>query len=184
MLLADPGVLPRRVFAGVWVRFMAYAVSLGVLVGGLTTAVVLTIPAADDDGATAVAARTLVGVAATAISLAVARVSLLFPAAAYGTPLGLGAAWRAMRGNSWRLVGANVMAMMPIVLFLNLLVSVLAGAHLVSPEELAGDPPLGLTLLEGVITAVLSLIMAALGASILSEFYRRIMRVGANGGRL
>ena len=184
MLAADPRVLARRVFAGVWVRFMAYAVSLGVLVGGLTTAVVLTIPAADDDGATAVAARTLVGVAATAISLAVARVSLLFPAAAYGTPLGLGAAWRAMRGNSWRLVGANVMAMMPIVLFLNLLVSVLAGAHLVSPEELAGDPPLGLTLLEGVVTAVLSLIMAALGASILSEFYRRIMRVGANGGRL
>jgi hypothetical protein len=182
VLLADPRALPRRIFAGVWVRFMAYTVSVGVLVGALTAAMVLAIPAADDSGAVAVATRTLVGVAATAVSLGIARMSLLFPAAAYGAPLGLGAAWRAMRGNSWRLVGANVMAVMPIVLFVNLLVSLLAGAHLLSPDELADNPPLGLILLDGVVIAVLSLIMAALGASILSEFYRRIMLHEMKGG--
>jgi hypothetical protein len=182
VLLADPRALPRRVFAGVWVRFMAYSAGVGALVGALVAAMVITIPAADDSGAVAVATRTLVGVVATAVSLGIARMSLLFPAAAYGAPLGLGAAWRAMRGNSWRLVGANIMAVMPIVLFVNLLIALLAGAHLISPEELADAPSVGFILLYGVVAAVLSLIMAALGASILSEFYRRIMLHGLKGG--
>ena len=58
----------------------------------------------------------MVAVATTAFSLTVARLSLVFPAAAYGAPLGLAAAWRAMRGNSWRLVGASLMTAMPILL--------------------------------------------------------------------
>jgi hypothetical protein len=181
MLGADPRTLPRRVFTGALMRFMAYTIGLGIPIAALALALAYGLPAVNGDDAVAITFRTLAAVAATAFSLAVARLSLLFPAAAYGAPLGLGAAWRAMRGNSWRLVGASLMAAMPILLFQQLLVALLISAQLVSPDQTMAESPVGLSLLGGVFVAVLGLVLAALGASILSEFYRRIMRLEIKG---
>ncbi len=47
--------------------------------------------------------------------LGMVRLSLLFPAAAYGRKLGLGAAWRAMRGNTWRVVACGLLAGVPLI---------------------------------------------------------------------
>jgi hypothetical protein len=181
MLCADPHALSRRVFTSALMRFMAYTMGLVIPITALALAIAYGLPAANNDDVLGPAARTLAAVAATAFSLAVARLSLLFPAAAYGAPLGFGAAWRAMRGNSWRLVGANLMAAMPILLIHQLLIAILVSAQLLSPDQAMADSPVGLDLLIGVVVAVLGLVLAALGASVLSEFYRRIMRLEIKG---
>jgi hypothetical protein len=180
-LPTDPRASPRQRVA-IWLRFMAYTMAAYSLIAGFVAAIILAAPFSEGDEPAAVAARMAVAVAVTALMLVVTRLSLLFPATASGARLGARAAWRVMRGNSWRLVGANVMAVMPIVLFRELLASVLIGAKLVSPDDAAADSPLGLVLLGGVVYAVLGLLMTALGASILSEFYRRIMRAEIKGG--
>jgi hypothetical protein len=182
MLLPDPNAVSRRAFFGALLRFLAYTAGIGAVIAALTAAIAYGVAAFSDDDARTIAAQTLAAAVAMAVSLAVARLSLLFPAAAYGAPLGLGAAWRAMRGNSWRLVGASLMAALPILLFHQLLVATLAAAQLLHPDQAASDSPVGLILLGGVVVAVLGLILSALGASVLSEFYRRIMRVETKGG--
>jgi hypothetical protein len=73
------------------------------------------------------------------------------------------------------------MAAMPVLLLLQLLFAVLIGAQLLTPDQPVADTPVGVSLLEGVVTAVMGLVLAALGASVLSEFYRRIMRLEIKG---
>ncbi len=169
--------MPPRLFAGAWLRFILY--SLAFYAAGIGFAAVVWssgIVAPDATGALAASANAAAAAAAAALVLAMARVSLLFPAAALGVPLDFGAAWRAMRGNTWRLLLASVAAALPIMLAVNLLLSqLLAAAHLGPADALTSDPPLGFVLLAGVMEAVLRLVVMALGASILSDFYRRIV---------
>lgn len=180
-LPADPRVAPQERLVA-WLRFMAYTMAVYCLIAGFVAGVTLAAPLGEGDDPAAIAEQMAAAVAAAALILLITRLSLLFPAAAAGAPLGVGAAWRALRGNSWRLVGANVVAVMPVLLFQQLLVSVLIGAQLLPPDDAAASSSLGLALLNGVVLAVLGLIMAALGASILSEFYRRIVRGEMKGG--
>jgi hypothetical protein len=104
------------------------------------------------------------------------RCSLLFPAAAFGKPLGFVAAWRAMRGNSWRLLGCSIIACLPLIIIVPLILSaVIAALHLDQP---VGRPPLGFFILRGLIVVCTDVIIVALGASVLSAFYRRIILRG------
>jgi len=112
--------------------------------------------------------------------LGMVRLSLLFPAAAYGRKLGPGAAWRAMRGNTWRVVACGLMAGLPLVLS----VVVILGAVFTAldlqlgdlqPDDPALAPPMGLYLLAGVIDTVVNFLIVALGASILVDVYRRLV---------
>ncbi|HXP13425.1 MAG TPA: hypothetical protein VN795_07175 [Stellaceae bacterium] len=112
--------------------------------------------------------------------LGMVRLSLLFPAAAYGRKLGPGAAWRAMRGNTWRMVACGLMAGLPLVLS----VVVILGAVFTAldlqlgdlqPDDPALAPPMGLYLLAGVIDTVVNFLIVALGASILVDVYRRLV---------
>jgi hypothetical protein len=176
-LTGDVRSLPRRLFLRAWLRFILYTVAMGA-VGVVFFAVLwyagLAQPQADD-AATAIAAA-IAGSGAVALSLAVARVSLLFPAAAFGEPLGLAAGWRAMGGNSWRLFLSSFMAVLPFLLVLEILLGqLLLALHLGPDVALAQKPPLGFVLLNGVVESVSRLVLTAMSASILSEFYRRIV---------
>jgi hypothetical protein len=147
---------------------LGMALFAAVLSAGLT--------APDGNDAVAAGKSFLAGLAALALLLGVTRLSLLFPAAAFGEPLGLGAAWRALRGNTLRLLAASILSALPIVLVTGVLIGqLLAAAHLGPGEVLARNPPVGLLLLTGVIEVVLRLVLVALGASILSGFYRRVV---------
>lgn len=181
-LFADIRTVPRRLFLRAWARFVAYTLLISILVYLLVLALFAVAastsrPPADDPGAVGLVA--LATALAFALGLAIARCSLVFPAAACGEPLGLVAAWRQMRGNTWRLIGATVMVIVPIVFTVGLVLNrILGAAGLDSPEGLLSDPPLGFFLLAGVVDVVLRFIFVALGATILSEFYRRILRRG------
>lgn len=175
-LTGDPRALPRRLFARVWLRFILYTLAIGAVGAGFFAAVWyagLTQPA---EGEAAAAATAAAGVAAVALSLAMTRASILFPAAAFGEPLGLAAGWRAMEGNSWRLFLAGFLAVLPVLLVVEILLGqLLAAAHLGPDLALAEEPPLGFVLLDAVIEVAMRLVLTALSASILSEFYGRIV---------
>jgi hypothetical protein len=55
----------------------------------------------------------LASVGGVALSLAALRVSLIFPAAAIGEPIGLRTAWDRVEGNFWRLFACVLAAYFP-----------------------------------------------------------------------
>jgi hypothetical protein len=111
------------------------------------------------------------------IWLGAARLSLLFPAAAAGRPLGLKGAWRALRGNTWRLVACGFLACAPLLLVVVLIMgAVVAVLSLQSGEQVLDDPPMGLFLIQGVVGTLADFIVAAFGASILADVYKRLVR--------
>lgn len=185
MLLGELSPPPQRVFARAWLRFIGYSVAVyaaGLGFFALVWYAGLARPAGTDQ----IAAIKSAAVAAlgVALSLGVARFSLVFPAAAFGAPVAPGTAWRAMRGNAWRLLLASLVGTLPIMLATGILLDqLLAVAHLGPAELIDKRPPLGLILLTGVIEALLRLVLMALSASILAEFYRRLVLQRGEGRR-
>ena len=173
MLLADPRALPFRVSLRAWLRFAAYGLAILAFWTGFYVAAALTSRAAPggSDGVIVVEA-----VIAALLFIGITRLSLLFPAAAHGAPLGLTAAWQAMSGNVWRLVGANILAVLPLFFTNVLIVGAIGDLAFADPTEAPlASAPLGYFLLAGVIQAVTGFVTVALIASIASEFYRRVM---------
>jgi hypothetical protein len=179
MLFGGPLAVPRRQFGRAWARFTLYSLIAYGLFVGLILLIGLgwRLPFGYDGSDVSYLVEANVAAALTlAISLAITRLSLLLPAAARSDRLGLADAWRAMRGNTWRLLAASVLAVAPVVLLTSILFGrLLAAAHIGSLEALTQDPPLGVFLLNAVLEVVLRLLLVALGASILSDFYRRLM---------
>ncbi|MGH3183499.1 MAG: hypothetical protein ACRDOE_16580, partial [Streptosporangiaceae bacterium] len=134
MLFADPHAVPRRLFLRAWVRFLAYTLLFYLLAAGLMLGIVasgamLGAASAGDAGPEmrALAAGTL----GVALAFCTVRSALLFPAAASGRPLTWPAAWRLMRGNTWRLVGATFLVLMPIIVTVGAALNrLLAAVHL------------------------------------------------------
>jgi hypothetical protein len=176
MLLVEPRTVPRRLLIGAWLRFLLYTLIFNVVTIGLLEGFAVPGPGtggeAEGQAPVALAAAALV----VAISLAMTRCSLLFPAAARGRPVGWLEAWRTMRGNTWRLIGTTFLVVTPVILLVYVILNRLfAALHITDPAELAAHPPPGLLLLGGVLEVVLTFLFVALVASILSEFYRRIV---------
>lgn len=167
---------PRRLLLAAWARFVAYTLLFSLATAGPPTAALLFTGApsgADDAG------RMLAGVAgllSLVVTLAVLRLSLIWPAAAQGAPMDWGEAWRRMRGNTWRLVATALLVSAPIFVTVAFALSVVLTAAHVDLDSLSSHPPLGLVLLGGVVDTVLQFIFVALGATVLAEFHRRIMR--------
>ena len=160
---------PPGLFLGALGRFLVYTLVLYLVFAGLFVALLL---------ANTEALPAYVGpVAGILVMLAwvgMVRCSLLFPAAAFGRPLGIGAAWRLMRGNSWRLLGCGFIACAPVTLTMLLLLSgVFSLFHI---EQFGERLPLGFFILRGVVESCTNILVVALGAAVLSAFYRRIMR--------
>jgi len=172
MLLADPRALSFGAALRAWLRFAAYGLAILALWTGFYVAAHVTNLSAPE-GADGI----IVGEAVVAASLfvGVTRLSLLFPAAAYGAPLGLMAAWQAMSGNVWRLVGAYILALLPLLLTNVLIIGAIEELSFADPTEASlAAAPLGYFLLGGVSQAVTGFVTVALIASIASEFYRRL----------
>jgi hypothetical protein len=171
MLFSGEREPPKALFFAAWMRFLGYTFLLYIVSAVLMTALVV----AGADGAPAYIAP-IAGMAASLVWVGTMRCALLFPAAAYGKPLSLAAAWRIARGNTWRLFGCGIVACLPVIMALVLILSgIFAGLHLdQAPDKL----PLGFFILRGLIGTCANFIVVALGASVLSGFYRRIVLRG------
>jgi hypothetical protein len=184
MLFPPAHTIPRRVFLRAWARFLLYTLILYLAAAGLVAGVLVSgtssgalagtrLPA---DAATGVVTAVAVALG-VALWLATARCALLFPAAAAERPFGWAEAWRLMRGNTWRLIGCSLLVGVPFATALVLLLSgVLTAAHVDPDVPLADQAALGLFLLGGVVDTLAKFFAVALGASVLSGFYRRILR--------
>jgi len=126
------------------------------------------------------------------LGVAILRCALVFPAAALDRPLGIGAAWRLMRGNTWRLavtmivmmIGAEVammiaMIVVEIAIVILAIVIALALAFLgVNPLESPALASVGLAggaALLGLLMTALEFILIALFTAVLAIFYRQIV---------
>lgn len=175
MLTGDLHRWPLRPFLRAWIRFMLYTLAI-FAIGKAAIMAAWYAGVVTPQGATNPVGSLVAAVAALALLLGVTRFSLVLPAIALGDPVGLGAAWRAMRGNTWRLLLANVASALPVMIVSSLiLLELLAATHVAAGDIEAPDPPIGLLLLSSVIEVVLRLVLVALGASILSGFYRRVV---------
>lgn len=174
LLFTKPFTPPRRLITQAWARFVAYSLLFYVV-----TAPPLFAAAAsgiDPDRIIGGVDPATLGVAAAGLalvaSLVTARLSLLFPAAAFGEPLGPGAAWQRMRGNTWRIVAALFLALLPIMAAEIVLVSGSLGP---SPADHLVAPPLIQLVPLVVLELVLDFLAVALGASVFSAFYQRLV---------
>jgi len=164
-----------------WLRFLLYTFAFYLVNLAMLGLLLLVSSGADLNQPDQIAMLLLATAVAVPVWLGMVRLSLLFPAAAYGQPLGPGAAWNAMRGNTWRLIACGFLAGLPLVLSVAVILSVVFTALGMQIGDLQSDdpafaPPMGLLLLEGVIDTVVNFLIVALGASILVEVYRRLVR--------
>ena len=167
MLFTRERPAPASMFWRAWGWFLLYA--LLIYLASAATLMLLVFSIAG--GATSLLPAA--AVVAALVWLGVARCSLLFPAAAFGQPLGLFAAWRLMSGNFWRLFACGIVVCAPVILSVALLLSgIFAGLHM---ERFGSALPLGFFILRGVVSICTNVIVVALGASVLSSFYRRIV---------
>jgi hypothetical protein len=141
-----------------WQEFVAVGIKVGVVVFAgwvvligiaLLPLFFITIPLAAAGG--------------VALTLAVLRVSLIFPAAAIGQPVGLRTAWGWIEGNFWRLFASAFACYLPSVV-LQMLIGALASAL----------PSLTWIVFEALRLAV-SFAGAAVVAALLSHLYRDIV---------
>lgn len=184
LLFPDRPAMPGALFLKAWARFIAYATLFAVLT--MPSAIALSVSpetfiASSDVDSQAPAQNTMVAliltvaaVLAILVCLAIARLSLLFPAAAYGRPLGWSAAWRLMRGNTWRYIGCLLLTTMPFIFvvgFLETVTLMLTGA---TDVNVVKSVPGGI-LLDGLCDTAVLFGGGALAAAILAGFYRRLV---------
>lgn len=179
MMLFQGGAAPVSWLRS-WLWFLLYTFVFYLANLGLFTLVFLLSGGGDTDQTGQVLMLGLAAGLVLPLWLVMVRLSLLFPAVAYGQILGPGAAWQAMRGNTWRVVACGFMAGVPLVLSVVLILGTVFSALDLQLSDLQPDnpalaPPMGLYLLAGVIDTVVNFLIVALGASILVDVYRRLV---------
>jgi hypothetical protein len=180
-LFPNPADAQAQSWLRPWLRFLLYTFAFYLVNLAMLGLVLLVSGGEDLDQPDQIVMVLLATAVALPIWLGMVRLSLLFPAAAYGQPLGLSAAWNAMRGNTWRLIACGFLAGLPLVLSVVVVLSAVFSALGMQIGDLQSDdpafaPPMGLYLLEGVIDTVINFLIVALGASILVDAYRRLVR--------
>ena len=98
------------------------------------------------------------------------RFYLLFPATAIEQPLKFGDAWRRMRGNTWRLIGAIFSVTLIVVLTMQLgdIVSIIMGLRELMTETLSARA-------EAIMSRVVPFLIGAIQITVLSNTYLHIM---------
>jgi hypothetical protein len=172
-LFANPHALPLRSGTQAWLRITSYGVLIYAIAFGLYVSIAWS-GAMRLDGEVGNLSRVAVAIVLAGFAIAVMRLSLLFPAAAYGVPLGVIDAWKAMSGNVWRLIGASLLATAPVALTLWSFEAGVFSAVGLDPTTNA-DQPFGVILLIGVVETAWRFVTVALIVSIASEFYRRVV---------
>ena len=178
ILLGDPRRQPTALFFRGWWRFLLYACIVYAVLGAIVAVTAFAVIGGRNDPAVVTLVLLLAIAASWAVLLATARLSLLFPAAACGRPLGFGGAWRLMRGNVWRLIGATILTVLPIKLITFAVTAAMVAASVPQGTNAA---PIGLVIIAGLIETGADILLAALGASLLSGFYRELVAWNAVG---
>jgi hypothetical protein len=180
-LFPNPADAQAQSWLRPWLRFLLYTFAFYLVNLAMLGLLLLASGGADMDQPDQIVMVLLATAVALPVWLGMVRLSLLFPAAAYGQPLALSAAWNAMRGNTWRLIACGFLAGLPLILSVVVVLSAVFSALGMQIGDLQSDdpafaPPMGLYLLEGVIDTVINFLIVALGASILVDAYRRLVR--------
>ncbi|HKW55168.1 MAG TPA: hypothetical protein VJO12_15850 [Stellaceae bacterium] len=175
LLIGGGRAPPPRLFLAAWARFIGYTLLFSLPAAGPAVGLALAgvTPGAADEASRLVAA--IAALPSLALALAVLRLSLVWPAAAQGFPLRWRAAWRAMRGNTWRLFAVLLLVYLPIFVAAGVALGIVLTAAHVEIEQVAAHPTLGFVLLQGVLDTVVQFILVALGATVFVEFYRRLV---------
>ena len=125
----------------------------------------------------------LLSIASLILFLVMFRFSLVLPGTAVDQPLGLGEAWRNMRGNSWRFIGASFLVAISPICLIGILAAYSSGSFfgdLTSgePESMADVP-----VFTNAAIAIIGFLWTAVGITVLSKFYRHIVggETGADG---
>lgn len=179
ILVGDPRRQPPALFFQGWTRFLIYGCAVYAILGAIIAVAVFALGWSGSDQTEQGLVLLAAAVSCWLALLATVRCAMVFPAAACGKPIGLGAAWRLMGGNVWRLIGASILATLPVKIVSFGLTAILVAAAL--PGGVGVAPPLGLIILAGVIEAISDIVLAALGASLLSGFYRELVGWRSNG---
>jgi hypothetical protein len=180
MLFPGPPVAPPESWIRPWLWFLLYTLAF-YLANLAMFALVFLLSGGEDLIQSGQILLLVLAVGMTLpVWLGMVRLSLLFPSTAYGQKLGPGAAWQAMRGNTWRVVACGLLAGLPLVLSVVVVLGAvftaldLQTADLLS-DDAAAAPPMGLFLLAGVVDTVINFLIVALGSSILVDVYRRLV---------
>ncbi|MGB8182222.1 MAG: hypothetical protein WCF13_07620 [Stellaceae bacterium] len=167
------GGADHRPWLGPWCRFLLYTFALYAALGVVLAAILFAGTIVGDRSISleiGIVALDLAAVAA--LLLAMARLSVLYPAAAAGRPIGVDGAWRVTRGNGWRIILCWLSATAPLLLGVQIIMgAVFAGFGIGD----AAITPMGLYILRGLIGTVADFLIAALGAVVLSDVYRRLV---------
>ena len=167
------GGFDHRPWLGPWSRFLLYTFALYAALGVVLAAIMLAGSIVGDRGGSLEIGVVALDLAVVAVLLlAMARLSLLFPAAAAGRPVGIGGAWRATRGNGWRIVLCWLFATAPLLLGVQIVMGAVFSGFSIGGTAAV---PMGLFILRGLIGTVADFLIAALGAVVLSDVYRRLM---------
>lgn len=167
------GSANRRPWLQPWSRFLLYTFALYAVLGIMLAAIWLAGSIVGDRGVGIEIGLVALDLAAvTALLLAMARLSLLFPAAAANQPVGIGGAWRATRGNGWRIVLCWLFATAPLLLGVQITMGAVFSGFSIGATTAV---PMGLFILRGLIGTVADFLIAALGAVVLSDVYRRLV---------
>ncbi|MGH7073879.1 MAG: hypothetical protein ACREFD_06725 [Stellaceae bacterium] len=175
ILVGDPHRQPPRAFFRAWLRFLAYGCIAYAALGVLAVVALGALAAVPHTKAVGGAVEFGAVIAAFFLALGLLRFGLMFPAAASGVPLGPVAAWRLMRGNTWRLAIASILAAVPITFIAAVLTALVVALALPGGAAAHVPPPIGFTILAGLIETAANFLLVALGASLLSAFYRELM---------
>ena len=117
----------------------------------------------------------LLSIASLILFLVMFRFSLVLPGTAVDRPLGLGEAWRNMRGNSWRFIGASFLVAISPICLIGILAAYSSGSFfgdLTSgePESMADVP-----VFTNAAIAIIGFLWTAVGITVLSKFYHHIV---------
>jgi hypothetical protein len=179
ILAGDPHRLPARMFFRGWLRFLIYGCVVYLLLAALAVAALTGLSHAPETAVASGLVEVAAIVAALTLALGLIRFSLVFPAAACDAPLSPAAAWRMMHGNTWRFAFASILAALPVTVTAVVVTAVVIALALPGGAPPHTAPPLGLTILAGLIETAANFLLVALGASLLSGFYRELMRQSA-----
>jgi hypothetical protein len=175
ILVGDPHRQPPRAFFRAWLRFLGYGCICYFVIGVVAASTLLLVSRVATGEAAAGAVELGAIVVGILLAVALLRFAMLFPAAAAGAPLGAAAAWRLMRRNTWRLVLASILTAVPVTFTAGFLTLIVIAVALPGGPESPVPPPLGFAILTGLIETAANILLVALGASLLSGFYRALM---------
>ena len=108
------------------------------------------------------------------------RFYLVLPGAAVDRPLGLGEAWRKMRGNTWCFIAAAILVTIPAVAIPWILDALVGLSLFTGTTGGAPEPTIGALVATNAILAIVGFLATAAGITVLSKFYRHI--VGGESG--